>query len=666
MAGGDAAALSVLSNIEELFRCFICMARVEGAVMCPACSKMGCRACMSTWLVQRATCPHCRAPLQLDELVTCRFMNDLTDELDKAYLATASSSASAAMGLLASPPRGGGSRSPGGRRGVVGGGRVAEPCPAHPDQELGYYCETCGVAICSDCAMFGSTHTGHAFNKLDAVYAIHTSRIRVETNALSERLERLRAAIAGIDENIEEVTRAKEERMLEIRDAVDQMYARLEAELKTKLLALLAQKGSMAEELELISSVLGELERQLSAAPRSRLIAKTDELLGLLREMCQRPSLVAAVDDSEDAAESEAGSSALHVYVPPVFASEIVPEYASGDFVLASFSALRAAEDVVFSQPLVTHGLAWRLKVYPNGNGIARGTHLSVFLEMAGGLVGSARYEYRVEMRHSTAPSRPPVVREYTSEFEAGECWGYNKFFRLDALEAEGFARYITALESEAAQLRATLRSRALARQPPQVQAQQDAHPLLFDDVETLASSGSRSPAAAVLASAASSPGGIRSAGSSALWWERGDGDGVDADEDGGGAGAHAGPGTRSPPPPPLPPPPPPSLPSPATAPPLAPDSFSSSDDDEASLAQPPPVPTLPPVSAVATSAPPPVPQLPPSIFSAQPPRAARSLAPTLDMVDTGEGLEAQVCGDEGLHSRSSSPFSSSSTMSME
>lgn len=31
------------------------------------------------------------------------------------------------------------------------------------------------------------------------------------------------------------------------------------------------------------------------------------------------------------------------------------------------------------------------------------------------------------------------VLREFTSDFEIGECWGYNRFFRLDLLNNEGF-----------------------------------------------------------------------------------------------------------------------------------------------------------------------------------------------------------------------------------
>lgn len=31
------------------------------------------------------------------------------------------------------------------------------------------------------------------------------------------------------------------------------------------------------------------------------------------------------------------------------------------------------------------------------------------------------------------------VLRKFTSNFEIGECWGYNRFFRLDLLNSEGF-----------------------------------------------------------------------------------------------------------------------------------------------------------------------------------------------------------------------------------
>lgn len=51
------------------------------------------------------------------------------------------------------------------------------------------------------------------------------------------------------------------------------------------------------------------------------------------------------------------------------------------------------------------------------------------------------RYEYRIEMlnQHHINLAYKHVLREFTSNFEIGECWGYNRFFRLDLLRNEGF-----------------------------------------------------------------------------------------------------------------------------------------------------------------------------------------------------------------------------------
>ena len=42
------------------------------------------------------------------------------------------------------------------------------------------------------------------------------------------------------------------------------------------------------------------------------------------------------------------------------------------------------------------------------------------------------RYEYKIEMLNQRNGAR--VVREFSSEFEGGEGWGYNRFFRIDLL----------------------------------------------------------------------------------------------------------------------------------------------------------------------------------------------------------------------------------------
>jgi tripartite motif-containing protein 37 len=49
------------------------------------------------------------------------------------------------------------------------------------------------------------------------------------------------------------------------------------------------------------------------------------------------------------------------------FDSELVPPYDAGCFDIFHFEELAMSEDVVYSEPLVSGGLTWRLKVYPNG-----------------------------------------------------------------------------------------------------------------------------------------------------------------------------------------------------------------------------------------------------------------------------------------------------------
>jgi len=67
----------------ETFKCFICMEKIQDAHLCPHCSKLCCYSCMRRWLTeQRSQCPHCRATLHLHEIVNCRWVEDLSEQLD--------------------------------------------------------------------------------------------------------------------------------------------------------------------------------------------------------------------------------------------------------------------------------------------------------------------------------------------------------------------------------------------------------------------------------------------------------------------------------------------------------------------------------------------------------------------------------------------------------
>uniref|UniRef100_A0A8C8BNU8 Tripartite motif containing 37 n=1 Tax=Otus sunia TaxID=257818 RepID=A0A8C8BNU8_9STRI len=368
-----------LGSIAEVFRCFICMEKLRDARLCPHCSKLCCFSCIRRWLTeQRAQCPHCRAPLQLRELVNCRWAEEVTQQLDTLQLCNLTKHEE----------------------------NEKDKCENH-HEKLSVFCWTCKKCICHQCALWGGMHGGHTFKPLAEIYEQHVTKVNEEVAKLRRRLMELISLVQEVERNVEAVRSAKDERVREIRNAVEMMIARLDTQLKNKLITLM-------EILEHIT---------LRSCSKSELISKSSEILMMFQQVHRKPM-----------------ASFVTTPVPPDFTSELVPAYDSTTFVLENFSTLRQRADPVYSPPLQVSGLCWRLKVYPDGNGVVRGYYLSVFLELSAGLPETSKYEYRVEMVHqSTNDPTKNIIREFASDFEVGECWGYNRFFRLDLLANEGY-----------------------------------------------------------------------------------------------------------------------------------------------------------------------------------------------------------------------------------
>nr|CAD7400489.1 unnamed protein product [Timema cristinae] len=385
-------------TLAEVFRCFICMEKLRDAHLCPHCSKLCCYVCIRRWLTeQRSQCPHCRASLHLQELVNCRWAEEVTQQLDTLQAATLFT------------------------------GRIPDVdkdrCELHHHEKLSVYCWSCRQCICHQCALWGGTHSGHTFKPLEEVYEQHVTQIKDEVSQLRRRLIELISLVKEVERNVESVRAAKDERVREIRNAVELMIARLDSQLKAKLLTLMGQKNSLTQETEQLEALLQEVEHQLHSCARSELINKSTDLSRMIYQMRKKPM-----------------ASFVTAPVPADFHSEIVPGYDSSSFVMQLFTQLQHKADPVYSPPLHINGLCWRLKVYPDGNGVVRGNYLSVFLELSAGFPETSKYEYRVEMIHQgSRDASKNIVREFASDFEIGECWGYNRFFRLDLLASEGY-----------------------------------------------------------------------------------------------------------------------------------------------------------------------------------------------------------------------------------
>ena len=377
---------STNNQLEDLLKCIICFSKLIDSKMCPFCSKLFCKMCIHRWLIEnRSQCPHCRSGLRLEQLVNCRFLNDITQVLENLSVAKK---------------------------------EVLEKCINH-GCPLNYYCISCTCAVCSDCAMFSLEHKGHEFQHIADIYNLHVDQINSESKILNKRLNDLE--LLDADEKIQKFKNAKEEKNRELLNCMEQMQARLDAQLKEKIQVISHNRDEIYAEICKVKDLQNELEIELNQVTKSKLINKSAELVKKLKNIQTLPI-----------------SKFEHSVVDWEFYSEIVPKYDSGIFILKNFSKIKPTKEVVYSDILNANGITWRLKVYPNGNGIAKSNYLSVFLELLKGYGESAKYDYRVEMVNHLDPSLY-VAREFASEFETGECWGYNRFYRIDLLKDEGF-----------------------------------------------------------------------------------------------------------------------------------------------------------------------------------------------------------------------------------
>lgn len=81
--------------------------------------------------------------------------------------------------------------------------------------------------------------------------------------------------VQEVERNVESVRAAKDDRVREIRNAVELMIARLDSQLKQKLLTLMGQKNSLTQETEQIENLLSEIDQYINGKTRSELIAKS-------------------------------------------------------------------------------------------------------------------------------------------------------------------------------------------------------------------------------------------------------------------------------------------------------------------------------------------------------------------------------------------------------
>ena len=317
-----------------------------------------------------------------------------------------------------------------------------EICEEH-NITLLYYCNTCNESLCSDCYMFGNKHKDHQINKLENIYLSHVELIKNESKEIKNKFDKLNNYLKLLNEKIIFVRNYKTERSMELDDVFDNMRNKLETLMHEKLTKLINSKNMIIDKLKYLDNIKVTIENELNDAPKTELISKSENMIKNLKNL-----------DKED----EINTDILNISLD--LPSDIHPPYESAYFLVKEYKKIisqnsnTGSNDVLYSDELKTNGLVWRLKVYPNGNGTIKGEYISVFLELREGLLENSKYFYKIELENIHSRNfegqgnnsnnnlinlKTNFWKEFSSDFQNGECWGYNKFYRIENLEKDGF-----------------------------------------------------------------------------------------------------------------------------------------------------------------------------------------------------------------------------------
>lgn len=182
------------------------------------------------------------------------------------------------------------------------------------------------------------------------------------------------------------------------------------------------EEAKLQTRFDALKELYDSVAKKLNSFSKPRLVLEEEVLL---REATHLSTLC-----REDSEPFESGS----------IASQLVPPYDKRTFIIRDYTEKRKKKDIVYTEIFHSRGLDWRLKIYPNGNENSEDIYISIFVELFGVSYGFTqaiqevgKYKYKVEVINHRNPEMR-ISREFDSEFELGECWGYNTYAKISAL----------------------------------------------------------------------------------------------------------------------------------------------------------------------------------------------------------------------------------------
>ena len=185
--------------------------------------------------------------------------------------------------------------------------------PGHEKKELEFFCNVCGVVICTTCAL--TDHEGHAKKPLESAANERKLRVKAAIESQQRRAQKKMNKIAQLNENcvkvLEEAARVKSD----VQQFVDSIFAVIEAK---RMKIFDDVENNMKESLERLGMQRQEIEQQVkmheTTIEKSKILLKRSTSAQVMQPNEFLDKLFQEEGDQDDAADRDGGGFTAFVF----------------------------------------------------------------------------------------------------------------------------------------------------------------------------------------------------------------------------------------------------------------------------------------------------------------------------------------------------------------
>ena len=146
-------------------------------------------------------------------------------------------------------------------------------CTWHPDKELEFYCETCGLLICYKCALKGGSHRNHDYKEIAEAFEVYKKDISSAMAPMEETLTTINKTVTKLDKLRSEIVSRRVATKSKINDTATKLHQNIDArkeELTTQVDQITEQKlKELDTKIHQVKAIQGKYTCSLDSMKKS-------------------------------------------------------------------------------------------------------------------------------------------------------------------------------------------------------------------------------------------------------------------------------------------------------------------------------------------------------------------------------------------------------------